>query len=1829
MTKLIGQQQFSQLWNQFQSTNSHLFQGGGQLKSNLSTGDVQQLLTTVTQDKPDDAQLYGAHRLMTEHADAFQADDLELFQLELDEREIDFAQFMIADETAGLANAAKRFAKKVLSKKEAFVIKSDPGKAWDLKSEEGILEAIAAIADQDKELFPGNDAAEAVGTMSAGDRFVKRRYRLGMEEFLLGRLLNRIGKAAGIRGRAKVVAEVKRRLGHVEQPSADVVITAADGTEWDFHSVEGVLAIFRAIVEQDGELFPGDDVAQKAGRMKTSPRFQQRRYRFGEKTIKFGSMLANLCTKIGTTRPALAIEKIQEALGHKPQLLRIKAAPNAQWDFATPEGILECIRVIVAQDKEFYPGDDVSKAVGAMTTTPRFTRRRYQFGTKRITLFTLLNNFRTMTGIAKPAATVAEVQRRLGCTLPQATTMRIEAPPGMRWDFDSQDGLLEAIKAILTQDKEQYPFDNIAAAVRTMNTDKPFTHRRYLFGYKKYTMQTLLLKFGRTIGLKTMVPVIAELKRRLGNVRFTTEEEISSLISEHNLDPLFALLSEAPLHLRSFLEIFYGDELNEVAATHMVRTFSGLGLYSEIHQPRSPERDLDILVRAMLMRQDRLAHLNERDHARAIRILSYVFGEVFNRDIGAAEKHLAKLSAGVADPTIKRLLVDLVAHYRAGTIFSTSGLKTKPFIYQKLGAQFLVENDRAILADATGLGKTLTALAAAERLREDGKIKKVLVITPAGVKSTWADEIAKHLVPDSHRKVVRIQGDASEKRDQIMDTYDADYVIANFAFLRNKTQEDLQPLLANLDLVIVDEAQNMSNPSPKVLQAEAVRRIRVPRRWLLTATPYYSRPEYIFSLLAYLHPDRYSDLAVFRKAFTTDLDGLRLLHGELEGVMLRRRLAETLGEYQLGVPLEAQGVRFPRKERISPAQEGYYDLSRGQVEFLRELSQDIRGWMVRKGYSKKMHHFAHLRVLYAAVVDPALIGEDISSPMYEELDRIVMKRLAAGKKILIYGHHRAVIERIVKSYAHLGAVKYNSSVSYEDREKNLQAFENDPRIPILVAGITSGGVGLNIKAADTVIYTERSFMHSAKIQSEGRPQRINVERPKASYEVITLVGRYPEELVKEEGDPSFRAFMEQGTVNEILEERLEGLDRIYRLVLDGFKSGKEAQREAMKLVIQGFSGLSKVALGELDSASKRKAAASAGAFYRVWNEHREDGDVRNCIERIAKMYLGVDADPSRLAAALEDVNGITADDLEWLATPFSEPNKYLRATAAEVLPVLLRELSKAGMKVSKAAGSLAERNSKVARVVLPLMAALKPWKDEGVASIIKALLAEINELSSSSSQGQALTNLMVMATSVARSGNGRMGAFLAGNEHIVTDMEIPLLRRTNVLEHLAVLKELNGAGYEDVASATFATFDELTNAVKKRQWETLADEFGLTWNEESEASIGKIHGRWGNFRALMGLLSNLKKSGPSYASETAQLKEVFAHVVAGDYRAWRNGQVGERTAGVAIDYLDDAPDFWRAWSAEDATVYEGITVEPAMQRHVLGEEYEHLLRLVQLTGDEEYRGAFQSFAAADENERMAMMEKMAADQKRLSDDRSPDLASVTTRLMWFKVLSTLSSWAEGMNDTQLKINQVINFLRQRLLNLLDSTNETDQELHAQINRLIHFLRASGKERTYEDVRIYDTDDPNMILKMGAVAPDMTNCFNYHGDPKHTHVLTGALGSRNFRLVIVEVDGKIRAVAPAKIRKTEDERPVIFLERGLFSGRYNFEREMLEHLEQKKARRMDQKPIVARQIMKPRPEDVTVYSTGSYSKNEYAEALFGVRESDVVYHSARVVFDPSQ
>src|SRR6266853_6437883 len=69
--------------------------------------------------------------------------------------------------------------------------------------------------------------------------------------------------------------------------------------------------------------------------------------------------------------------------------------------------------------------------------------------------------------------------------------------------------------------------------------------------------------------------------------------------------------------------------------------------------------------------------------------------------------------------------------------------KVPLFPYQREGMLHLAFTERALLADEMGLGKTIQAIAACALLHRLGKAQRVLVITPASLKTEWEEQIQR------------------------------------------------------------------------------------------------------------------------------------------------------------------------------------------------------------------------------------------------------------------------------------------------------------------------------------------------------------------------------------------------------------------------------------------------------------------------------------------------------------------------------------------------------------------------------------------------------------------------------------------------------------------------------------------------------------------------------------------------------------------------------------------------------------------------------------------------------------------------------------------------------------------------------------------------------------------------------------------------------------------------------------------------------------------------------------------------------------------------------
>ena len=222
-----------------------------------------------------------------------------------------------------------------------------------------------------------------------------------------------------------------------------------------------------------------------------------------------------------------------------------------------------------------------------------------------------------------------------------------------------------------------------------------------------------------------------------------------------------------------------------------------------------------------------------------------------------------------------------------------NALRVNLMKHQRIGFKWMKAKEESshkggILADDMGLGKTIQAIALmVARPFEDEARRPSLIVAPKALMDQWRLEIQRHVKPGRHALSVLIY---HQKRRPWGDLKKYDVVITTFGTLTahyktllegEKMEEEGRDASRVRDLkakagplspgaqwhrVIIDEAQNIKNPSAK--SAIACCRLNATYRWCLTGTPMMNRLEDFQSLLAFLRIKPYNNAKKFKSVST-------------------------------------------------------------------------------------------------------------------------------------------------------------------------------------------------------------------------------------------------------------------------------------------------------------------------------------------------------------------------------------------------------------------------------------------------------------------------------------------------------------------------------------------------------------------------------------------------------------------------------------------------------------------------------------------------------------------------------------------------------------------------------------------------------------------------------------------------------------------------------------------------------------------------------------------------------------------------------------------------
>ncbi|KAG8735851.1 swr1 complex component [Ceratobasidium sp. 414] len=141
--------------------------------------------------------------------------------------------------------------------------------------------------------------------------------------------------------------------------------------------------------------------------------------------------------------------------------------------------------------------------------------------------------------------------------------------------------------------------------------------------------------------------------------------------------------------------------------------------------------------------------------------------------------------------------------------------------------------------------------------------------------------------------------------------------------------------------------------------------------------------------------------------------------------------------------------------------------------------------------------------LQIAFPDAALLQYDCGK--LQELDALLRSKHAGGHRVLIFTQMTRVLD-ILEIFLNLHGYRYlrlDGSTKIEQRQVVTERFNVDARIFAFIASSRSGGVGINLTGADTVIFYDSDYNPSMDRQCEDRAHRIGQTREVNIYRFIS------------------------------------------------------------------------------------------------------------------------------------------------------------------------------------------------------------------------------------------------------------------------------------------------------------------------------------------------------------------------------------------------------------------------------------------------------------------------------------------------------------------------------------------------------------------------------------------------------------------------------------------------------------------------------------------------------------------------------------------------------
>jgi len=450
--------------------------------------------------------------------------------------------------------------------------------------------------------------------------------------------------------------------------------------------------------------------------------------------------------------------------------------------------------------------------------------------------------------------------------------------------------------------------------------------------------------------------------------------------------------------------------------------------------------------------------------------------------------------------------------------------KTKPYEHQVKALEISWEKSYFAYFMEMGTGKSKVLLDNIAMLYDQGKIDGALIVAPKGVIGTWYNqEIPTHLPGHIENVTVLWQANITKGQSRKLGTLfktgeELHILVMNVeAFSTQKGVAFAEKFLScHNSLMTVDESTTIKNPDAKRTKNICKLAPYAKYKRILTGSPVTKSPLDLYKQCDFLesellgHTSYYTFRTRYAVMKTANFGGRSVQI--VVGYRNLEELSQKLKPFSYRV-LKDDCLDLPPKTfmkrivKLSPEQEKIYKqmkhLAMAEMEGKSMTTATVLTQLMRLQQINCGHFTA----------DDGTIKDIKNNRITELLDTLE----EIHGKVVIWGHYQHDVETIVKHlkkrYGDNSVVTYYGLTPTSERQQNIEKFQNNEECRFFVGTPQTGGYGITLTAASTMIYYSNGYDLEKRQQSEARIDRIGQKFP-MTYIDLMVEDTVDERIVK-------------------------------------------------------------------------------------------------------------------------------------------------------------------------------------------------------------------------------------------------------------------------------------------------------------------------------------------------------------------------------------------------------------------------------------------------------------------------------------------------------------------------------------------------------------------------------------------------------------------------------------------------------------------------------------------------------------------------------------------